>query len=66
MYKDSEQMSGSVCCESCLACLTAYLTYLCFETYFDKVLHELVFLFFKHKSQIFFNLLELKEDICLH
>jgi hypothetical protein len=31
-------MSGRTCCESCFGCISAYLTYLCLDTYYDKVL----------------------------
>ena len=37
MYAEAENLSSRTYCESCLACLTAYLSYLCVETYFDKV-----------------------------
>ena len=37
MYAEAENMDSRICCESCFACLTAYLTYLCIESYFDKV-----------------------------
>lgn len=45
MYGEAEQMNAKVCMESCFACLTAYLTYLCFDTYFDKVNLFVKFLF---------------------
>ncbi|KAH7641212.1 erf4-like protein [Dermatophagoides farinae] len=41
MYGEAEQMNAKVCMESCFACLTAYLTYLCFDTYFDKCLKKI-------------------------
>ncbi|CAG2102640.1 unnamed protein product, partial [Medioppia subpectinata] len=40
IYSDAETMSGRTCCESCLACITAYLTYICFDTYYDKCLKK--------------------------
>nr|XP_027198376.1 golgin subfamily A member 7-like [Dermatophagoides pteronyssinus] len=41
MYEEAERMSTKVCFESCMACLTAYLTYLCFDTHFDKSLKKI-------------------------
>jgi len=36
IYEDAEKMTSRTCCESCLACLTAYFIYICIETYYDK------------------------------
>ena len=36
MYAQGEAMSGRAFCESCCACLSAYLLYLCIESYYDK------------------------------
>eukprot|EP00918_Siedleckia_nematoides_P095897 GHVU01210445.1.p2 GENE.GHVU01210445.1~~GHVU01210445.1.p2 ORF type:complete len:144 (+),score=17.60 GHVU01210445.1:33-464(+) len=41
MYVEAESLSGRTYCESCFACLTAYLAYLCMETYFEKVLKKI-------------------------
>lgn len=38
MYKEAESLGGSTYCESCFACLTAYLSYLCVDTHYEKVL----------------------------
>lgn len=37
IYNDSERLT---ICESCLACLTAYLLYLCIETYKEKCMKK--------------------------
>jgi hypothetical protein len=37
MYASAESLSGRTYCESCLACLTAYLAYLCIDTHYEKV-----------------------------
>ena len=37
MYDEAEKLGGITYCESCFACLTAYLSYLCMETYYEKV-----------------------------
>ena len=37
MYEEAETFSSRTCCESVFACCTAYLSYLCMETYYDKV-----------------------------
>jgi hypothetical protein len=41
LYLKAESLSSRTYCESCFACLTAYLAYLCIETYYDKVLKEI-------------------------
>lgn len=38
IYLEAESLSGRTYCESCFACLTAYLAYLCMDTYYEKVL----------------------------
>jgi len=38
IYLEAEKMNYRTCCESCLACLTAYLIYWCMETYYEKCL----------------------------
>lgn len=37
MYVEAETLSSRTYCESCFACLTAYLAYLCMETHYEKV-----------------------------
>ncbi len=37
MYAEAEALSSRTYCESCCACLTGYLLYLCMETYYEKV-----------------------------
>ena len=37
MYMEAETLSSRTYCESCFACLTAYLAYLCMETHYEKV-----------------------------
>jgi len=41
MYAEAENLSSRTYCESCMACLTAYLSYLCVETYFDKTMKKI-------------------------
>ncbi|KAJ8305063.1 hypothetical protein KUTeg_017391 [Tegillarca granosa] len=41
MYLEAETLGGRNYCESCFACLTAYLTYICFETHFEKMLKKI-------------------------
>jgi hypothetical protein len=38
MYTEAEKAGCGTYCEGCLACLTAYLMYMCTETHFEKVL----------------------------
>lgn len=37
MYASAESLSGRTYCESCFACLTAYLAYVCIDTHYEKV-----------------------------
>ena len=37
MYAQAESLSARTYCESCFACLTAYLSYICIDTYYEKV-----------------------------
>jgi len=37
MYEEAETLSGKTYCESCLACLTAYLSYICISTHYEAV-----------------------------
>lgn len=37
MYNEAESLGGRTYCESCFACLTAYLSYLCMDTHYEKV-----------------------------
>jgi hypothetical protein len=46
MYLEAETLSGKTYCESCLACLTAYLSYICFDTHYEKVSYTLLPLYF--------------------
>ncbi|GAB1603912.1 golgin subfamily A member 7-like [Argonauta hians] len=41
MYKEAESLGGSTYCESCFACLTAYLSYLCVDTHYEKCLKKI-------------------------
>jgi len=36
-FMEAEEASCSTYCEGCLACLTAYLMYICVQTHFEKV-----------------------------
>ncbi|KAH3788995.1 golgin subfamily A member 7-like [Dreissena polymorpha] len=40
MYEEAETLSGMTYCESCLACLTAYLSYICMKTHYEKMLQK--------------------------
>lgn len=37
-FAEAENASCSTYCEGCLACLTAYLIYICKETHYEKVI----------------------------
>lgn len=37
MFCEAESLNSRNYCESCFACLTAYLSYLCFDTHYEKV-----------------------------
>lgn len=37
IFVKAESLGGRTYCESCMACLTAYLSYLCVDTYYEKV-----------------------------
>lgn len=41
MYLEAETLSGKTACESCLACLTAYLSYICIDTQYEKMLKKI-------------------------
>lgn len=36
-FMEAEKGSCSTYCEGCLACITAYLVYMCSETHYEKV-----------------------------
>lgn len=36
-FAEAEKGSCSTYCEGCLACITAYLVYMCSETHYEKV-----------------------------
>jgi len=38
IFEEGERMSGRAFCESCCACLSAYLLYLCMESLYDRCL----------------------------
>ncbi|XP_062375655.1 golgin subfamily A member 7B [Sardina pilchardus] len=40
-YREAELISGPAYLESCLACATAYIIYLCLETRYEKVLKKI-------------------------
>lgn len=40
IYAEAEKASCSTYCKGCLACLTAYLIYLCTETHYEKCLRK--------------------------
>ncbi|ESO90358.1 hypothetical protein LOTGIDRAFT_233845 [Lottia gigantea] len=40
IYGEAESLSMRTYCESCFACLTAYLAYLCMDTYYEKCLKK--------------------------
>ncbi|KAF7274070.1 golgin subfamily A member 7 [Rhynchophorus ferrugineus] len=39
-FAEAEEASCSTYCEGCLACLTAYLIYICKETHYEKCLRK--------------------------
>lgn len=39
-FAEAEKGSCSTYCEGCLACITAYLVYMCSETHYEKVIRE--------------------------
>jgi len=41
MCAEAEALSSSTYCESCFACMTAYLAYLCMETHYEKILKKI-------------------------
>ncbi|XP_076367326.1 golgin subfamily A member 7-like isoform X3 [Tachypleus tridentatus] len=41
IYAEAEKMSGRTVCEGCLACLTAYLLYVCIDTHYEKCLKSI-------------------------
>lgn len=41
MYNEAESLGGRTYCESCFACLTAYLSYLCMDTHYEKCLKKI-------------------------
>jgi hypothetical protein len=44
IYAEAEKAGCSTYCEGCMACLTAYLIYICTETHYEKVGIFVVFL----------------------
>nr|CAD7199041.1 unnamed protein product [Timema douglasi] len=40
IYAEAEKAGCSTYCEGCMACLTAYLVYLCTETHYEKCLRK--------------------------
>ncbi|KAF4533164.1 hypothetical protein B566_EDAN001706 [Ephemera danica] len=40
MYAEAEKAGCSTYCEGCMACLTAYLIYICTETHYEKCLKK--------------------------
>ncbi|GIX91814.1 golgin subfamily A member 7 [Caerostris darwini] len=41
IYAEAEKTSTTTFCESCLACLTSYVIYLCIETHYQKCLKRI-------------------------
>lgn len=39
-YRQAEKMNSSSFCEGCLACISAYLLYLCVETHYEKYVKQ--------------------------
>ncbi|KAK7109788.1 golgin subfamily A member 7-like [Littorina saxatilis] len=40
IYLEAESLSGRTYCESCFACMTAYIAYLCMDTHYEKCLKK--------------------------
>ncbi|XP_033756085.1 golgin subfamily A member 7-like [Pecten maximus] len=41
MFLEAESLGSRNYCESCLACLTAYMSYICFDTHYEKMLKKI-------------------------
>ncbi|XP_069139438.1 golgin subfamily A member 7-like [Argopecten irradians] len=41
MFSEAESLGSRNYCESCLACLTAYMSYICFDTHYEKMLKKI-------------------------
>ncbi|CAH1782474.1 unnamed protein product [Owenia fusiformis] len=41
LYTEAESLSSKSYCESCFACLSAYLVYMCMDTHYEKVLKKI-------------------------
>lgn len=41
IYVEAEKVSSQTYCEGCMACLTAYLVYMCIETHYEKCLKRI-------------------------
>ncbi|XP_060065007.1 golgin subfamily A member 7-like [Ylistrum balloti] len=41
MFYEAESLGSRNYCESCLACLTAYMSYICFDTHYEKMLKKI-------------------------
>ncbi|CAG5118010.1 unnamed protein product [Candidula unifasciata] len=38
MFAEAESLGSRTCCESCFACLTAYISLMCMDTLYEKTL----------------------------
>ncbi|XP_021357528.1 golgin subfamily A member 7-like [Mizuhopecten yessoensis] len=41
MFYEAESLGSRNYCESCMACLTAYMSYICFDTHYEKMLKKI-------------------------
>jgi len=40
MFAEAESLGSRTCCESCFACLTAYIALMCMDTFYEKTLKK--------------------------
>jgi len=55
MYAEAEALSSRTYCESCCACLTGYVLYLCMETYYEKMLKKIARFVHEQNENIYLN-----------
>lgn len=53
IYFNAEKMSSAAFCESCLACLSAYLLYLCMDTQYSKSMRKIAAFIEEQNNTIF-------------
>lgn len=53
-YAEAERLSRWTYCEGCLACLTAYLLYLCIDTHYEKCMKKAA-VFLDEQNRTYYN-----------